>query len=64
VWDRIQRPDISHEEFMRAALFLERNNPQWNRKPRRQSSEIVNELVEKIEKERRPFLQKSKGTQQ
>ena len=50
VWARIQDPQISHEEFIRGVLFLERNNPQWHRKPRRSNAEVAHQKVLEIER--------------
>ena len=50
VWDRIQDPNIPHEEFISAVLFLERNNPQWHRKPRRSNADVTHAKVLEIER--------------
>ena len=50
VWERAQQPDIPVDEFIRAALFLERNCPSWRRRPRRSSEELTHQKVLEMER--------------
>ena len=42
---------MSHEEFLKAVHFVERNSPQWRRKPRRSSDEVAFDKVIAIERQ-------------
>jgi hypothetical protein len=61
VWEQIQRPDIPIDEFIRGALFLERNCPSWRRKPRRSNDEVAFDTIRELE--RQGLLRRMKGTQ-
>ena len=55
VWERVQQPDIPVDEFIRGALFLERNCSSWRRKPRRSNAEVTHQKVLEMERAARVF---------
>lgn len=50
--DRLRDSKTPSPEWIKTLLFIERNSPQWKRKRRRDSGELLSDLVAKIEKEK------------
>ena len=61
-WERIEERNTPDEVFLRLVLFVERNSPQWRRKPRRSNDEVNFDRVRELE--RQGLVQTMKGTQQ
>lgn len=50
--DRLRDSKTPSPEWIKTLLFIERNSPQWKRKRRRDSGELLSDLVAKIEQEK------------
>ena len=61
-WERIEERNTPDEVFLRLVLFVERNSPQWHRKKRRNSEELIQKKVLEIERAAR-FSTPVKGKQ-
>jgi len=61
VWARMEDPNISHEEFLKAVHFVERNSPQWRRKPRRSNAEVTHQKVLEMERAARVLRHTAAG---
>ena len=48
-WELIESGKASAEVFIRAVLFVERNSPNWRRKPRRSSNEVNFDKIRELE---------------
>ena len=60
-WERIEERNTPDEVFLRLVLFVERNSPNWRRKPRRSSNDVNFDKIRELE--RQGLLQRMKGTQ-